>query len=133
MRDIRGRYLNAKPLTETVPAWAQGCDKCECGIAFAPDLTGAAPLYMERIIQHLDGSIAYCDCRAGKAYRASLGNRYRKLIEEARKDRRMTDYALRTSHPDIEAARRAIHAVYEAAPPPTIHAHDVTNPEPVTP
>lgn len=128
MRDLRGRYSQPKPLTESVPAWAQGCERCNCGIAFAPDLTGAAPLYLERMVQHLDGSIAYCDCRAGKAYRASLGNRYRKLIEEARKDKRMTDFVLRTSHPDIEAARRAVHAAYEASPPPTVHAG--TAPEP---
>lgn len=78
-----------------------------------------------------DGSLTYCDCRAGKAYYASLGNRYRKLVEEARKDQRMSEFAQRTSHPDIEAARRAIHDAYDMAPPPTVHgATEAPAPQP---
>lgn len=121
MRDVHGRYSNTKPVTELVPEWADGCDNCTCGVVSAPELTGAAPLYLERMVQHLDKSITFCDCRAGRAYYASLGNRYRKLVEEARKDKRMAEWAARTSHPDIDSARQAVHAAYEAVKPPTVH------------
>lgn len=121
MRDTHGRYTSLKEITDNGPDWAAGCPNCKFGIVSAPELTGAAPLYMERMVQHLDKSLVFCDCRAGKAHYAALGNRYRKLIEEARKDKRLTDFAARTSHPDIEMARRAIYDAYASAPPPTVH------------
>lgn len=121
MRDTHGRYSSLKEVTDNGPAWAKGCANCHFGIVSAPELTGAAPLYMERMVQHLDKSLTYCDCRAGKAAYAALGNRYRKLVEEARKDKRMAEFAARTSHPDIEAALRAVHEAYALAPMPTIH------------
>lgn len=125
MRDERGRYHVGKPIAESVPEWANGCDKCSGGIVSAPPLTGAAPLYMERIAQRLDGTLTFCDCRAGKAYYASLGNRRQRLIEEARKDQRMAHAAHNNTHPDIEAARRDMHAAYENAPAPTVHGEKV--------
>ena len=121
MRDTHGRYASLKDIAANGPSWAKGCAHCTGGVMSAPDLTGAAPLYMERMVQHLDKSLTLCDCRAGRAYYASLGNRYRKLVEEARQDKRMTEWAARRSHPDIEAARLAVHAAYELAKPPTIH------------
>lgn len=121
MRDVNGRYTSLKSIMELGPDWSHGCPKCKYGIVDAPQLTGAAPLYMERMVQHLDKSLVFCDCRAGKAHYAALGNRYRKLIEEARKDKRLADFAARTSHPDIEMARRAIYDAYASAPAPTVH------------
>lgn len=122
MRDDRGRYQSAKPITDSVPAWASGCEKCTCGIVAAPELTGAAPLYLERLVQAIDGDIHFCTCQAGKAYRASLLNRHQKLVEEARHDTRMQEAASRKSHPDIEGARVAMHAtVGQGGHAPTIH------------
>lgn len=102
--------------------WARGCDKCKFGIVSAPPLTGVASLYMERMAQALDKSLTFCSCNAGERYRAALLNRRQMLIEEARKDTRMADAAHKNTHPDIQATQRLMHAAYEAAPPPTIHA-----------
>lgn len=122
-RDERGRYHSLKTVEESVPSWASGCDKCTNGIVAAQELTGVAPLYLERMAQALDKDIEFCTCRAGKAYHASLLNRHQKLIEEARKDSRMERSAMRNTHPDIEAARRDVKAAYAVLyPPPTVHA-----------
>lgn len=88
--------------------WARGCDKCKFGIVSAPELTGAASLYLERMVQAIDGDLHFCDCRAGTRYRASLLNRRQMLIEEARRDPRMVEYAKDRTHPDIEATRLAM-------------------------
>lgn len=91
--------------------WARGCDKCSFGVQSAPPLTRVGPLYLERIAQHLDKSITYCDCKAGVRYKSALGNRYRELVEAHN----------RKSHPDIDAVRAAMHNAYDNAPPPTVH------------
>lgn len=122
MRDERGRYHGTKPLIDLVPEWAKGCGNCNCGIVSAPELTGVASLYLERMIQAKDGTLTFCACQAGQRYRVSLLNRYQTLIEEARRNPMMADAAHQLSHPDIENTRAAMHAAYEAAPPPTIHA-----------
>lgn len=125
MRDERGRYHSTKPITESVPEWAKGCDQCSCGIVSAPELTGVASLYMERMIQAKDGVLIFCTCQAGQRYRVALLNRYQALIEEARRHPSMLEAARQLTHPDIENTRNAMHAAYEAAPPPTIHAAEV--------
>lgn len=121
MRDIHGRYTTTKEIAEFTPEWARGCDACTCGIVLAPELTGAAPLYLERLVQAIDGDITFCTCEAGKAYRVSLLNRRQKLIEEARQDSRMVESARGKTHPDIENARLAMSVVL-ATRTPTIHA-----------
>jgi hypothetical protein len=132
MRDERGFYRDTKPLEELVPEWAKGCGKCKCGIVQAPPLTGAAPLNMERLIQVMDGDITFCDCQAGSRYYNYLRNRYRILIEEAKKlaptDLRMADAAMRKTHPEIEIARHHIEQSYMDTEPPTIRFEG----EPVT-
>ena len=122
MRDVRGRYLNSVPVAESVPAWASGCDQCSCGIVSAPELTGVANLYMERMVQAKDGTLTFCSCQAGQRYRVALLNRYQYLIEEARRHPSMQEAARQLTHPDIANTRAAMHAAYEAAPPPTVHA-----------
>lgn len=125
MRDDRGRYVKLKDITENGPAWAKGCPKCKFGIVTAPALTRAADLHLERLVQAIDGDITFCDCTAGQRYRVYLLNRYRILVEEARRlaphDKRMMAATVRSSHPDIDIARAAILHAVETAPPPTVH------------
>ena len=120
MRDERGRYTTLKAVTDNGPTWARGCPSCTCGIVLAPELTGAAPFYLERLVQALDHDITFCTCPAGKAYHASLLNRRQKLIEEARRDPRMAESARDKTHPDIESARAAVRAA-QAQRTPTVH------------
>lgn len=127
MRNERGQYLNLKEIASNGPAHARGCPSCNCGIVLAPELTGAAPLYLERLVQAIDGDITFCTCQAGKAYRVSLLNRRQKLIEEARQDTRMVESAREKTHPDIENARLAMSVVL-AARTPTIHAAKTAEP-----
>lgn len=54
------------------PEWANGCEACRFGIVFAPKLTGAASLYIERAVQAHYELIAFCDCRAGLLQRQHL-------------------------------------------------------------
>lgn len=124
-----------KKLTVKYPAsnennWAHGCPKCRYGIANATELTGACELYLERLVQALNGDITFCACRAGARYRVYLLNRHRILIEEARRDPRMTAHALRNSHPDIEQAERAIAHSYNMLKVPTIRWVDAAQPQP---
>lgn len=130
MRDPRGRYLDTKAITDLGPSWAHGCSKCKCGIVAAPPLTNAVATYLERLVQHIDGQITYCECRAGTRYRAFLLNRRQMLIEEARRHPLMVDAARQLTHPDIENARTAIYATYAAAPPPTVHGATELETEP---
>lgn len=127
MRDIHGRYTTAKAIEANGPTWSRGCPSCTCGIVLAPEITGAAPLYLERLVQAIDGDITFCTCEAGKAYRVSLLNRRQKLIEEARQDTRMVESAREKTHPDIENARLAMSVVL-AARTPTIHAAKTAEP-----
>ena len=120
------RYATVKDIIDLGPEWAHGCDKCTCGVVKAPPLTGEVSLYMERLIQAIDKEIEYCTCKAGVRYRSNLQNRYRILIEEAKRlaatDLRMADAALRKSHPDIDIARWHIERSYNmTANVPTIH------------
>lgn len=118
MRDDRGRYHSTKPLSELAPSWANGCDHCKFGLIDAPDLTGVASVYMERLVQAIDKELNFCACQAGVRYRASLLNRRQQLLEEARRDTRMTDAARRNSHPDIEVTRRAMRDSRPVGVPP---------------
>lgn len=113
---VLGVYL---PVDST-QRWASGCEKCKIGIVCAPELTGACELYLERLVQAIDGDITFCDCQAGARYRVYLLNRFQFLKEEARKDGRMTVFVENKSHPDIEAARRAMNSSYEMLKPPPI-------------
>ena len=89
-------------------AWARGCSHCRYGVVSAPELTRACDLHMERLVQAMNKSIEFCDCKAGTRYHVYLKNRYRILIEEARReapnDARMMTAAAKGSHPDIEIA-----------------------------
>lgn len=105
---------------ESINHWARGCDKCKNGIAQAPELTGACELYLERLVQAVDGDITFCDCQAGTRYRVFLLNRFQFLKEEARKDHRMTSFVEKKSHPDIDGARHAMHASYGMVKSPPI-------------
>ncbi len=106
----RNRYDVVKDITKIGPEWANGCAECNHGIVSAPELTGATTFYLERIVQAVDGDIVFCTCKAGTCYRASLLNRFQKLVEEARKDVRMRESAQQRTHPDIENARIAMTA-----------------------
>lgn len=108
MRDVRGRYLNSRPITDNGPTWARGCDACTCGIVAAPELTGAASLYLERLVQAIDGDITFCECQAGRAYRVSLLNRRQEIIEQARQDAKRASAIVVGSQ--IDTARAAIQA-----------------------
>lgn len=88
--------------------WARGCEKCKFGIASAPELTGAATLHLERLVQAIDGDVTFCTCKAGVRYQNYLRNRLLILRGEAKRDRRMASYAERGTHPDIEATRQAM-------------------------
>jgi hypothetical protein len=121
----RNRYDVIKDIATIGPEWAKGCAECGHGIVSAPEITGAATFYLERLVQAVDGDITFCTCRAGTSYRVSLLKRHQRLVEEARKDVRMRESAERRSHPDIENARIAI-ATQRV---PTIHAAEAM-PEP---
>jgi hypothetical protein len=100
--------------------WAHGCPNCKHGIVSAPELTGAGELYLERMVQAIDGDIEFCKCRAGQAYRSSLLNRYEAMKDAAKRDGRMADAAQRKTHPDIEATRRAMGNKVEFVRVPTM-------------
>lgn len=72
---------------------------------------------MERMCQAVNDEVVFCDCKAGVRHHVSLRNRYRALLEEARKDGRMTKYAASKTHPDIESTLNKM----QAARVPTIH------------
>lgn len=114
--------------------WAFGCPKCKYGIVAAPELTRACDLHMERLVQAITKQIEFCDCKAGIRYHVYLKNRWRMLIEEARrmapKDNRMLAAAGRQSHPDIEIAMHAIEKSYAMLPAPTVHAAQPVAAEP---
>ncbi len=117
MRDERGRYTATKRIEDIVPAWARGCDDCANGIVLAPELTGAVPLYMERLVQAIDGDVTFCTCRAGVAYRSSLLNRRQEILERARREAKGSMISTGT---EIDTARVAIHAA-QARNTPTVH------------
>ena len=124
MRDIHGRYTAVKDMTESVPAWANGCEACKCGIISAPELTGAASFYLERLVQAVDGDIVFCTCQAGQRYRTSLSTRFKQLIAEAKADKSATKYAAAKTHVDIESARYAMSKI-RGARVPTMHYEPV--------
>jgi hypothetical protein len=105
--------VESKDITEVMRNagvdWSAGCGKCRCGYLSAPELTRAADLWVERLVQHIDGEITYCDCRAGQAAQKHCGNRWEALLREARTDANMSAYSEKYSHPEIEIARDAIH------------------------
>lgn len=108
--------------------WALGCDNCRYGLVSPPERSGACELYLERLVQAIDGDLTFCTCRAGKANRANLLNRFEFLKREAKKDGRMVSFAERGSHPDIEAARRAMQSGYAYVKAPTVRWVDKAEP-----
>lgn len=127
MRDVHGRYNTTKDIADFAPAWARGCESCTNGIALAPELTGAVALYLERLVQAIDGDITFCTCQAGQRYRVSLLNRRQEIIEQARQDLKITA-KLKVDNP-IDIARAAIRDA-QAKRVPTVHAAR-EKPEPV--
>ena len=133
MRNERGQYLNLKAIMDNGPEWASGCDKCKCGVLSAPDLTGAVPLYLERLVQAVDHDIDFCNCEAGQKYQVSLRNRYQATIEQDKQAKRIITHKVAGSEatltPDntlridglLDVARVAIDAA-RARNRPTVHA-----------
>lgn len=109
-------------------AWARGCSKCKYGIVSAPELTGSCELYLERLVQAMNGDITFCTCKAGDCYDIGLRNRRQALIEEAR--RRYPNHAARSTHPDIESARSAVAHSYAYVKAPPIRWVDKAEPQP---
>lgn len=108
--------------------WAAGCPQCSYGLVSPPERSGACELYLERLVQAIDGDLHFCDCRAGTRYRANLLNRFEFLKREAKKDARMASFAERGSHPDIEAARRAMQSGYTYVKAPPIRFVELSTP-----
>lgn len=125
---MRDRYKSLKELTEVSPDWANGCDQCKAGIVSSPALTGACELYLERLVQAIDGDIHFCDCKAGIRYRVFLKNRLLFLRAEAKQHKQMGGYAERGSHPDIENARKAIQSSAAYVKAPTVRWVDAAQP-----
>jgi hypothetical protein len=63
------------------PAGAEGCGKCRYGLLGDTRTNGPAPLYALRIEQARAGTIQFCDCAAGAAYRSYLLIMWRKEKE----------------------------------------------------
>lgn len=98
------------------PKWADGCDNCKFGIEAAPELTRAVELYLERMVQAINGDIVFCSCQAGQQYRVSLLNGHRRLLEEAKRNPLLSDFVAKKSHPDIEAAQRILYEKHDSVP-----------------
>ena len=111
--------------------WPRGCTNCKYGIVAAPELTGAVSLYLERMVQMIDGDVTFCTCQAGTRYRSALLNRRQALIEEAKRHQDMTEAARKGTHPEIEGARRAMLESFGMTRVPTVH-YDAPTPEAVT-
>jgi hypothetical protein len=85
-------------------------------------LTRVTDLMTERVVQMDMGTIQFCDCQAGAAYKRSVTVYRDKLIDEACKNPMMAMAARRASHPDIDSAREAMMA---AQPAPTFNGEKV--------
>jgi len=105
---------------ESLQHWALGCQQCKFGIVMAPELTGACSLHLERLVQAINQQIIFCECQAGRCYRVFLLNLRQRLIEEARKDKRMIASAAVSTHPEIEWAKAKV--AEKVSFVPTIHA-----------
>lgn len=133
MRDTHGRYVDVKTIRDNGPTWAHGCANCKRGIVTAPELTGACEMYLERLVQAVDGDIVFCECQAGQSYRISLRTRYQKLVEEAKRHPLMGEFVKRKTHPDIDSARWAMaQSVGTMHQAPSVH-FDATPKPPVAP
>lgn len=131
-RNERGQYLDPKPITENGPTYAKGCAQCTFGIVAAPALTQAVPLYLERLIQAIDGDITFCACQAGQSYRTSLLKRHKTVTEQDKAAMRIVTHKTAGSeqalNPDntlridsaLEIARNAVNFA-RAKSVPTIH------------
>lgn len=124
-----------KRISEHLPVntgnhWGRGCKECKYGLVNAPELTGACEVYLERLVQAIDGDLQFCTCQAGTRYRVFLANRFLFLKAEAKRDSRMASFVALNSHPDIESARRAMGSSYGMAKMPTIRW---TGEEPLAP
>lgn len=109
--------------------WARGCANCKHGIVSAPELTGACELYLERLVQVIDGDITFCDCQAGTRYHVFLKNRWLFLMDEVKKKPSLSWYVGRKTHPDIETARKAMQGGYAFVKAPSIRFVDKAEPQ----
>jgi hypothetical protein len=115
-------YSDTKTVADNSPAWANGCTKCKFGVVDSMPLTRVTDLMTERVVQMDMGTIQFCDCQAGAAYKRSVTVYRDKLIDEACKNPMMAMAARRASHPDIDSAREAMMA---AQPAPTFNGEKV--------
>jgi hypothetical protein len=88
--------------------WASGCSKCKHGIISAPPLTNACTIHMERLIQHIDGAVVYCNCRAGDCADRLMQRRWANYLIDARTDADQAEYAKNDTHLEIEIFRAKI-------------------------
>lgn len=116
-RDTHGRYMSIKEITANGPDHAAGCPLCKFGIVSAPELSGAVPLYLERLVQAIDHNLTFCGCQAGKHYRIALANRRLEIIEQMKQAMRGK---VKVDNP-IDVARILIQ-LEQAKRVPTIHA-----------
>lgn len=123
MRDERGNYRSLKEITDNGPEGAHGCPLCEFGIVTAPEITGAVPLYLERLVQAVDGDITFCGCQAGRHYRVSLRNRRQEMIEQMKQDGRGT-----VKVDDPVSVARVLIGIEQAKRVPTVHADGASEP-----
>lgn len=65
--------------------WAHGCGKCKYGIAIAPDILAAFPLFEGRAVQAHEELIVFCDCKAGHLYRQCLRKRHNDMGMELKR------------------------------------------------
>jgi hypothetical protein len=109
MRDERGRYISTAVIDELGPEWAKGCDRCEYGIANAPDLTGAVTFYLERWVQsHESKGRIFCDCQAGEAQRTNMRKLAARRIEEARNLPLAREWGAGDVVPELEIAKAKV-------------------------
>lgn len=58
------------------PEWASGCGQCRYGIVNYEEPRGGDSLYMERLVQAVDGALQFCECQAGNMLRQNLRRQY---------------------------------------------------------
>lgn len=64
--------------------WANGCLNCQFGIVRQGPLTGALPLFEERMVQAMRGEVEFCTCRAGHMARQYARRVYSSKSDDAR-------------------------------------------------
>src|SRR3990172_584166 len=64
------------------PAWAYGCSECTFGLVLdAPIPHSSMSLYEIRRMQARDEIIAFCECRAGQAYKAFVNGKVGVVVD----------------------------------------------------